>query len=130
MLKVNAHGIQGDAARWIRNWLAGRCQRVFINQSYCNWNANNTLLYYYYTLSGRIGKVVASNAVGCKVESRLWLSCTDLYYTRGAQALLPMRVGGATSQLDLPSLTKLSVAGYGRLQLGVPHWAASVDYCK
>ena len=28
MLKVNAHGIHGDAARWIRNWLAGRHQRV------------------------------------------------------------------------------------------------------
>ena len=37
MVKVNAHGIQGDAARWIRNWLAGRCQRVCINQSYNNW---------------------------------------------------------------------------------------------
>ena len=34
--------------------------------------------------------------------------------------------GGATSQLDLPSLTPLSVAGCGRLQLGVPHWATSV----
>ena len=38
--------------------------------------------------------------------------------------------GGATSQLDLPSLTPLSVASCGRLQLGVPHWAISVDYCK
>ena len=38
--------------------------------------------------------------------------------------------GGATSQLDLPSLTPLSVAGCGRLQLRVPHNAASVDYCK
>ena len=38
-----------------------------------------------------------------------------------------MRVRGATSQLDLP-LTPLSVAGCGRLQLGVPHWATSVDY--
>ena len=37
MLKFNAHGIQGDAARWIRNWLAGRRQRVCINQSYSNW---------------------------------------------------------------------------------------------
>ena len=37
MLKVNAHGIQGDAARWIRNWLAGRRQQVCINQSYNNW---------------------------------------------------------------------------------------------
>ena len=37
MVKVNAHDIQGDAARWIRNWLAGRCQWVCINQSYSNW---------------------------------------------------------------------------------------------
>ena len=31
-----------------------------------------------------------------------------------------MRVGSATRQLDLPSLTPLFVAGCGRLQLGVP----------
>ena len=37
MVKVNAHGIQGVAARWIRNWLAGRRQRVCIDQSYSNW---------------------------------------------------------------------------------------------
>ena len=37
MVKVNAHGIQGDAARWIRNCLAGRHQLVCINQSYSNW---------------------------------------------------------------------------------------------
>ena len=79
-----------------------------------------------YTLSGRIGKVVASHAERCTFESRLWLSCTDLYYARGAQRVQPMRVGGAPSQLDLPSLTPLSVAGCGRLQLGVPHWATSV----
>ena len=36
-LKVNAHGIHDDVARWIRNCLAGRCQRVCINQSYSNW---------------------------------------------------------------------------------------------
>ena len=30
-------GIPGDAARWIRNWLAGRHQRVCTNQSYSNW---------------------------------------------------------------------------------------------
>ena len=29
--------------------------------------------------------------------------CTDLYYARGTQGVLPMRVGGATSQLDLVS---------------------------
>ena len=78
------------------------------------------------TLSSRIGKVVASHAEGCKIESQLWLSCTDLYYARGAQGVLPIRVGGVTSQLDLRSLTPVSVAGCGRLQLGVPHWATSV----
>ena len=82
-----------------------------------------------YTLSGRIGKVVSSHAEscnGCKIESRLWLSCSELYYERRAQGVLPMRVGGSTSQLDLPSLMPLFVAGCGRLQLGVPYWVASV----
>ena len=37
MVKVTAHDIQGDAARWIQNWLAGRHQRGCINQSYSNW---------------------------------------------------------------------------------------------
>ena len=37
MVKVNAHSIQGDAARWIRNWLAGCRQRVCIRQSYSTW---------------------------------------------------------------------------------------------
>ena len=39
MVKVNAHGIQGDAARWIRHWLAGRHQWVCINQFFSNWTA-------------------------------------------------------------------------------------------
>ena len=67
---------------------------------------------------------------GCKTESRMWLRCTDLYYARGVQGVLPMRVESPTSQLDPPSVTPLSVAGCGRLQLGVPQWATSVDYCK
>ena len=79
-----------------------------------------------YTLSGRTGKVVALHAEGCKIESPLWLSCTDLYYARGDQGVRPMRVGGATSKLDLSSLTRFSVAGYDRLQLRVPNWATSV----
>ena len=41
-----------------------------------------------------------------------------------------MMLEGATSQLDLPSLTPFSVAGCGRLQLGVPYWATLVYYCK
>ena len=40
------------------------------------------------------------------------------------------RVGGAPSQLDLSSLTPLSVDDCGRLQLGAPHWATSVNYCE
>ena len=40
------------------------------------------------------------------------------------------RVQVTTSVLDLPFLTSLSLAGCGRLQLGAPHWATFVDYCK
>ena len=60
------------------------------------------------TLSGRIGKVVVSHAAVARSSPA---ECTDLYYALGAQGalVLPMRVGGATSQLDLPSLTPLSV---------------------
>ena len=42
------------------------------------------------TLSGRIGKVDASHAA---VARSIPLRCTDLYYARGAQGVLPMRVG-------------------------------------
>ena len=72
--------------------------------------------------------MVASHAEGCNV-ARLTPAVAELHRfilcTRrsGGTALW---VGGATSQLDLPSLTPLSVAGCGRLQLGVPHWATSV----
>ena len=64
--------------------------------------------YNIYTLSGRIGKVFATDAA---VARSILPRCTDLYYARGTQGVVPMRVGGATSQLDLPSLTPLSVAG-------------------
>ena len=36
-VQVNAHGIQGDAARWIRNWQARRLQRVYIYQTHSDW---------------------------------------------------------------------------------------------
>ena len=36
-IQVNAHGIQGDTARWVRNYLAGRHQRLCINKSYSDW---------------------------------------------------------------------------------------------
>ena len=47
----------------------------------------------------------------CTFNSRR--GCTDLYYARGPQGVLPMRVGGATSQLDLQSLKTLYIAGCG-----------------
>ena len=50
---------------------------------------------------------------GCTLDSS-W-GYTDLFYARCAQGVLPVRVGGATSQLILPSLTPLSVAGCGWL---------------
>ena len=46
------------------------------------------------------------------------------------QGMVPIMVGGATSQLNLRSLMPLSVGGCGRLQLRVPNRATSVDYCK
>ena len=62
-------------------------------------------------------------------ESRANRGCTDLYIllASGDQGVLPCEGWGVTaSQLDLPSLTPLSVAGCGRLQLGAAHWATSV----
>ena len=41
----------------------------------------------------------------------------------------PAKDGEVTAsqlQIDLPSLTPLSVAGCDRLQLGAPHWTSSV----
>ena len=37
--------------------------------------------YKYHSLSGRIGKVVASHAEGCRVDSRQWLHETLKGYT-------------------------------------------------
>ena len=62
--------------------------------------------------------------LGCRVDSRLSLHrvilCTRRSVGTAKALVLPERMGGATSQLDLPSLTPL----------GVLHWATSVDYCK
>ena len=84
----------------------------------------------FYTLSGRIGKVVASLAeVSRSIPA---VAETAPIYTMH-EALrgywMPMTVRGATSQFDLPYLTPLSVASCGRLKLGVSHWVRSVDHC-
>ena len=73
----------------------------------------------HYTLSGLIGKVVASHAElqdHFPVEPRLLLFILCTRSSRGTAH----EGGGSTSKLDLPSLTPLYVAGCGRLQLGVP----------
>ena len=73
-----------------------------------------------HTLRGRIGKVVASHAS----VARSIPADAALIYTMHESLMhgvLPMRLRSATSQMDRPSLTPLSVAGCGRLQLGVPH---------
>ena len=64
-------------------------------------------------------------------RSQMWLRlhrfilCTRLSgSTAHERVVLPM------SQLDLPSLTPLWLAGCGRLKLGVQQWATSVDYWK
>ena len=61
-------------------------------------------LAYAATLSSRIGKVGASPAEGCRVDSRMRLHWFTAH-----------EGGGATSQMYLPYLTPLSVAGCGRL---------------
>ena len=77
--------------------------------SIINFIQDNKILAY--ILSVRICKVVASHtAVARSVPAEV---ATDLYFALEGQGVLLMRVGGATSQYDLPSLTPLSVAGCG-----------------
>ena len=52
-----------------------------------------------HTLSDRLGKMIDSYVERCGFDSR---------------------------QMDLSSITPLSVAGCGRLQLGVTHWVVTV----
>ena len=63
--------------------------------------------------------------VGSSILFRGW---DNLYCcTSGAHGALPCKEWGITTcQLDLPSLTPVSVDGCGRLQLWVTHWTTSV----
>ena len=52
--------------------------------------------------------------------------CTDCALV-ALSGYCPVKGGGSTvSELDLPSLTPLSLAGCGRLQLEAAHWATWV----
>ena len=83
------------------------------------------------TLSGRTGGALVWHTRGSEFEPRFLQQFLRLY-----SAFTPCNMwssggtahegGGETSQLDLPSLTPLYVAGCGRLQQAVPHWTTSV----
>ena len=87
-----------------------------------------------YTQSGRTGLVARRSHVRGSLSAVSLVICSPARiavcntWSSGDTALC--RVGGATSQLDLPSLMPLSVAGCGWLQLGAPHLDISVNYCK
>ena len=65
---------------------------------------------------GRMGKAFASYAkIAGSISSRGW---TDLYFASGAKGVVPcIGLGVTASQLDLSSLTPLSLASCGRPQL-------------
>ena len=84
-------------------------------------------------MSGRTGRALGWHSEGRAFDPP-WLQQVLKFVSRiapfntwssGGTSLC--RLGGATSHLDLPSLTPLSVACCGLLQLGVAHWATSVD---
>ena len=37
LMKLQAHGIDGEILRWIKGWLSGRKQRVVINGQFSSW---------------------------------------------------------------------------------------------
>ena len=69
-----------------------------------------------------VQRVPGSRSANCTGD--LWHSFAPYEWRSGVTTLL--RVGVTASQLDLQSLTPLSVTGYGRLQLGAVHFATSV----
>ena len=75
-----------------------------------------------------ISKVVASHAEIARSSPGL-TEAVPIYMYCALLALrgyCPVKGGGKASQLYLPSLTLLFVAGSGRLQLGATHWATWV----
>ena len=85
-----------------------------------------------YTLSVRAGsalvrhsKVARSRLTECSKSCDMLPASMCNTWSSGGTALC--KGGGVTSQLDLPCLTPLSVAGCDRLQLGAPHLATSVQ---
>ena len=81
-----------------------------------------------YTLSGRTGKVVASHdAVTSSIPAE-----AALIYTIHEALIGCTAHEGVVCHQSIGSIVSDAIVRRccGRLQLGVPHWAASVDYCK
>ena len=104
------------------------------------WSTDNPVERSNVHLSLLVGRSVPTKVIRVCNKDKPWFNgdCRSAYNLKQAAHLrwardrsrvtwvLTMRVGGATSQLDLPSPTPLSIAGCGRLQLGVLQWATSV----
>ena len=104
-----------------------RVSIIYVKYIYCDV-LYCKLYFLYYNIcseSSHVGNVVAMYTLGCG-QDRLH-AYTNMYcaaYVLCLQGTCPVKVkGGIASQLHLPSL---HLAGCGRLQLRVQHWATSV----
>ena len=68
---------------------------------------------------------VLSHPIGCSKSCDLWPTFAP-GNTWSLVGTAMCRAGGNSQILVLPSLTPLSIAICGRLQLGAPHWATLV----
>ena len=106
------------------NSQGGHKPHSIFNFLYPEWPRTCTSMVWHFE-----GRTFAANSV----QQVLWFAAQPALQCaiRGAQGVLPcVGWGGATSQLDLPSLTPLSVAGCGWLQLGAPHLDTSVNLLR
>ena len=83
---------------------------LFLQKIYGSARIFNFFIYIYIKLKLETAKHLPEVSVSSTMASHAVVArsspaeCTDLYYARGAQEALPLRVGGATGQLNLPSL--------------------------
>ena len=92
--------------RIITTWVLQRCLQHSLGNKPVSIRSNSKTTFII-LVAHRQGGCLA--CCGCTFDS--YWGGIDLYYARGAQGVLRMRAGGATSQLDLPSLMPLSGAG-------------------
>ena len=80
----------------------------------------------YFSQSARIGNAVFERSSDLIPHTPVLICSAHLHVQLALRGYCPVTGGGTTSQLDLPSVTPLSIAGCGRLQLGAANWATSV----